>query len=79
VYSSTLLFWLNDTSRDQEETSLFLDRRLNDISIIPKLKRPFSLIKKVSSNINKTKNTFKIKSVVDVLKKLNQIKKSSFS
>ena len=79
VYSSTLLFWLNDTSRDQEETSLFLDRRLSDISKIPKLKRPFSLIKKVSSNINKTKNTLKITSFVDVLKKLNQIKKSSFS
>ena len=79
VYSSTLFFWLNDTSKDQEETSLFLDRRLSDISKIPKLKRPFSLIKKVSSNINKTKNSFRIKSVVDLLKKLNQIKNSSFS
>ena len=79
VYSSTLLFWLNDTSSDQEETSFFLDRRLNDISKIPNLKKPFNLIKKVSTNINKTKNTLKIKSVFDVLKKLNQIKNSSFS
>ena len=79
VYSSTLLFWLNDTSKDQEETSLFLDRRLNDISKIPQLKRPFSLIKKVSSNINKTKKSLRITSFVDVLKKLNQIKNSSFS
>ena len=79
VYSSTLLFWLNDTSSDQEETSLFLDRRLNDISKIPKLKKPFSLIKKVSNNINITKNTFKIKSILDVLKKLNHTKNSGFS
>ena len=79
VYSSTLLFWLNDTSSDQEETSFFLDRRLNDISKIPNLKKPFNLIKKVSTNINKTKNALKIKSVFDVLKKLNQIKNSSFS
>ena len=79
VYSSTLLFWLNDASKDQEETSLFLDRRLSDISKIPKLKKPFSLIKKVSNNINITKNTFKIKSILDVLKKLNQTKKSGFS
>jgi ubiquinone biosynthesis protein COQ9 len=79
VYSSTLLFWLNDTSSDQEETSFFLDRRLNDISKIPNLKKPFSFIKKVSDNVNKTKSTLKIKSVFDVLKKLNQIKNSSFS
>ena len=79
VYSSTLLFWLNDTSSDQEETSFFLDRRLNDISKIPNLKKPFDLIKKVSTNINKTKNTLKIKSAFDVLRKLNQIKNSSFS
>jgi len=79
VYSSTLLFWLNDTSTNQEETSLFLDRRLSDISKIPKLKRPFSLIKKVSNNINKTKNSFRIKSVMNIFKKLNQIKNSSFS
>jgi ubiquinone biosynthesis protein COQ9 len=79
VYSSTLLFWLNDTSKDQEETSLFLDRRLSDISKIPKLKRPFSLIKKISNNINITNSTFKIKSVVDVLKKFNQTRNSGFS
>ena len=79
VYSSTLLFWLNDTSRNQEDTSLFLDRRLNDISKIPKLKRPFSLMKKVSNNINITNSTFKIKSIMDILKKFNQTKNSEFS
>ena len=79
VYSATLLFWLNDTSRDNKDTSFFLDRRLNDISKIPKLKKPFSLLKRVSNNINITKNTFKIKSILDVLKKLNQTKKSGFS
>ena len=79
VYSSTLLFWLNDTSNEQEETSYFLDRRLNDISKIPNLKKPLSFIKKVSDNVNKTKSTLKIKSVFDVLKKLNRIKNSSFS
>ena len=79
VYSATLLFWLNDTSRDNKDTSFFLDRRLNDISKISKLKKPLSLLKKVSNNINIKKNTFKIKSILDVLKKLNQTKNSGFS
>ena len=79
VYSSTLLFWLNDTSKDQEQTSFFLDRRLNDIGKISNLKKPFSLMKKVSNNINIKRNTLKIKSVFDILKKLKQIKNSSFS
>ena len=79
VYSATLLFWLNDTSRDNKDTSFFLDRRLNDISKISKLKKPLSLLKKVSNNINIKKNTFKIKSILDVLKKLNKTKNSGFS
>ncbi|MDC0093706.1 COQ9 family protein [Alphaproteobacteria bacterium] len=79
VYTSTLLFWLNDSSIDQKHTEYFLDRRLNDISKISNFKKPFNALKDFSSIFKKTKNTLKIKSVFDILKKLNQIKKSSFS
>ena len=34
VYSSTLLFWLNDKSNDSVETEFFLNRRLKDITNI---------------------------------------------
>jgi len=37
VYSSTLLFWLNDTSEDHVETWDFLDRRIRNVMAIPKL------------------------------------------
>ena len=37
VYSSTLLFWLNDTSEDHVETWDFLDRRIQNVMEIPKL------------------------------------------
>jgi ubiquinone biosynthesis protein COQ9 len=79
VYSSTLLFWLNDTSSEQNKTAEFLDRRLYDISQISNLKKPFSVIKKLSKNINNSKKALGIKSFFDILKKINQIKKSSFS
>ena len=79
VYTSTLLFWLNDPSTDEENTEYFLDRRLNDISKISKLKKPFNVLKNLSSNLKKTTDTVKIKSVFDIIKKLNQIKNSSFS
>ena len=79
VYSSTLLFWLNDTSSEQNKTAEFLDRRLYDISQISNLKKPFSIIKKLSKNINNSKKALGIKSFFDILKKINQIKKSSFS
>ena len=79
VYSSTLLFWLNDSSNDEENTEYFLDRRLNDISKISKFKKPFHAFKNLSSNLKKTKDTVKIKSIFDIIKKLNQIKNSSFS
>src|SRR5210317_179995 len=78
VYSSTLLFWLNDTSSEQNKTAEFLDRRLYDISQISNLKKPFSVIKKLSKNINNSKKALGIKSFFDILKKINQIKKSSF-
>ena len=79
IYTSTLLFWLNESSINQEETSAFLDRRLNDINKISSLKKPFSVLKKISKNINKTNNKIKMKPVFDFLKKLNQMRNSSFS
>ena len=79
VYTSTLLFWLNDTSIDEEKTESFLERRLSDISKISKLKKPFKGLKNLSTNLKKTKDTIKIKSVFDIIRKLNQIKNSSFS
>lgn len=38
VYSSTLLVWLNDESEDHEEAWAFLDRRIDDVMRIEKLK-----------------------------------------
>jgi len=41
VYSSTLLAFLSDDSEELEKTEAFLDRRLKDISRIPKMSAPF--------------------------------------
>jgi ubiquinone biosynthesis protein COQ9 len=38
VYSSTLLYWLNDRSAGNEATWSFLDRRIDDVMKIEKLK-----------------------------------------
>jgi ubiquinone biosynthesis protein COQ9 len=38
VYSATLLFWLNDRSAGSEATWAFLDRRIDDVMKIEKLK-----------------------------------------
>ena len=38
VYSSTLLFWLGDTSQDHADSWAFLDRRINDVMRFEKLK-----------------------------------------
>lgn len=37
VYSSTVLFWLNDKSEDFADTWAFLDRRIADVMKVPKL------------------------------------------
>lgn len=37
VYSSTVLFWLNDKSEDFHDTWAFLDRRIADVMKVPKL------------------------------------------
>ena len=36
VYSSTLLYWLNDKSDDQAESWAFLERRISDVMRVPK-------------------------------------------
>lgn len=38
VYSSTILFWLGDTSEDHADTWEFLDRRIDNVMQIEKLK-----------------------------------------
>jgi len=38
VYGATVLFWLADESEGHAETWAFLDRRLNDVMSIPKLR-----------------------------------------
>jgi len=37
VYSSTLVYWLNDNSPNFEKTWAFLDRRINDVMRVPKV------------------------------------------
>ncbi|NDF13073.1 MAG: COQ9 family protein [Proteobacteria bacterium] len=39
VYSATLLFWLNDTSKNHSETEQFLDRRINNVMQVEKAKK----------------------------------------
>ena len=79
VYTSTLLFWLNDKSNYNVETEFFLDRRLKDISKISNIKKPFSELKRFTNNFNRLKNTINIKSVFSFLKKINNTKNSSIS
>ena len=79
VYTSTLLFWLNDKSKDNVETEFFLDRRLRDIRKISSFKKPFSEAKKFTNNFDRLKNTINIKSVFSFLKKINNTKNSSIS
>ena len=79
VYSSTLLFWLNDKSNDNAETEFFLDRRLGDIGKISRLKKPFSYVKKFTNNFDDLKKTNNIKSVFSFLKKIHNIKNSSIN
>lgn len=38
VYSTTLLYWLNDESNDMAATHAFLDRRINNVMAIEKAK-----------------------------------------
>ena len=79
VYTSTLLFWLNDKSNNNIQTEFFLDRRLKDISKISSLKRPLSDLRKFANNFNGLKNTINIKSAFSFLKKISKFKNSSIS
>ncbi len=79
VYTSTLLFWLNDKSNDNIETEFFLDRRLRDIGKISSFKKPFSEVKKFTNNFDSLKNVINIKSVFNFIKKINNTKNSSIS
>ena len=79
VYTSTLLFWLNDNSNNNIETEFFLDRRLKDISKISSLKKPLSYMKNFTNNFDGLKNNINIKSVFSFFKKINNIKNSSIS
>tara|TARA_B100000989_G_scaffold293709_1_gene271529 strand:+ start:750 stop:1490 length:741 start_codon:yes stop_codon:yes gene_type:complete len=77
VYTSTLLFWLNDNSNNNIETEFFLDRQLKNISKISSLKKPISYMKNFSNNFDGLKNNINVKSVFSFLKKINNIKNSS--
>ncbi len=79
VYTSTLLFWLNDNSNNNIDTEFFLDRRLKDIGKISSLKKPLSDVKKITNNFNDLKNTINIKPIFNFFKKINNIKNSSIS
>ncbi|MAV87887.1 MAG: COQ9 family protein [Rhodospirillaceae bacterium] len=41
VYGSTILYWLSDNDDKFPSTRTFLERRINDVMLIPKLKRSF--------------------------------------
>lgn len=45
IYASTILFWLSDTSKSQNDTRLFLSRRINEVMKIPGLKA--SIVKQI--------------------------------
>ena len=79
IYASTLLFWLNDTSFKQEETEYFLDRRLKDVSMISKLKKPLNIFQNISTNTNFGNDSLGIKSIFNIIKSLNKIKKTPFN
>ena len=42
VYTSTIMYWLNDDSEDFSETISFLDRKLYNVGQIGKIKRKLS-------------------------------------
>jgi ubiquinone biosynthesis protein COQ9 len=53
VYSSTLLYWLNDKSEGQQASWQFLDRRIADVMKIPQIKGQVSaLIRRLPNPLN---------------------------
>ena len=57
VYSATLIFWLDDNSENDQKTWEFLDRRIEEVLQIPKVKssmeKIFNKIIKNLTNIRK--------------------------
>ena len=51
VYSSTLLYWLNDRSPGGEATWGFLDRRIDDVMKIEKLKSAGEVVDRPGARI----------------------------
>ena len=51
VYSSTVLAWLSDNSGNLDGTTAFLDRRLVDVSRIPKVTKPMKTIMSVGERV----------------------------
>ena len=51
VYSATVLAWLSDNSGNLDGTTTFLDRRLVDVSRIPKLTKPIKTIMSVGERV----------------------------
>jgi hypothetical protein len=73
------LYWLDDVSLNQLETERFLDRRLQDISMISKIKNPFNFIKNISNNVNPLTDNMGINLLSKVIKSITKIKKTNFS
>ena len=57
VYSSTMLYWMDDSSEDSAETWAFLDRRISDVMRIQKARSNFdhvsTCIRGVSASLRK--------------------------
>ena len=51
VYSATLLAWLADNSGDMAKTVAFLDRRLANVALIPKITKPLRGVQVASEQI----------------------------
>ena len=52
IYSATLLYWLSDNSKDSADTWSFLERRIEDVMKIPKIKagiKDGAILKKILS------------------------------
>ena len=65
VYSSTLLYWLNDKSDNFEASWAFLDRRIANVMQIPKLKAKANDVFKAALNLpffkHRTGRDFRVK------------------
>jgi ubiquinone biosynthesis protein COQ9 len=58
VYSATILFWLRDTSDEDEATLAFLDRRLAGVGRVGKLRRRFGALTDRLPNLPKPRLPF---------------------